>query len=148
MKISSRCDYACRALAELAFHSGEKRPLQISVIASHQDIPEKYLVHILNLLRRNGLVASRRGKQGGYSLAKEPSEITLGDVIRQVDGPLISTLCVDETTKKKCPQAVHCPFRVIWKEVDEAMSKVLDEVTFEDIAARMNAPSERPMYYI
>jgi Rrf2 family protein len=148
MKISSRCDYACRALAELAVHYRDRKPIQISLIARNQKIPEKYLVHILNLLRRQGLVASKRGKHGGYSLAKEPTRITLGQVIRQVDGPLISTACVDETTKEKCSQSDVCPFRPIWQEVDEVMGEVLDKITFEDIAEKMSAPDKRRMYYI
>ena len=148
MKISSRCDYACRALAELALHYDDKRPIRISIIAKNQSVPEKYLVHILNLLRRHGFVASRRGKRGGYGLAKDPAKITLGQVIRHIDGPLISTLCIDETTKKKCDQSEKCPFRIVWKDVDAAMAEIVDNITFEDIAAKMGSAQEEGMYYI
>jgi len=148
MKISSRCDYACRALAELALHYDQKRPIQISVIARNQAIPEKYLVHILNQLRRHGLVASRRGKRGGYSFARDPADVTLGQVIRRIDGPLISTPCIDETTQEKCDQAERCPFRVIWKDVDESVARVLDAATFKDIAARLRSLKKETMYYI
>jgi len=148
MKISSRCDYACRALSELALNYGKKGPTQIARIAENQDIPEKYLVHILNQLRRAGVVLSKRGKVGGYSLAKKPSEISLSTVIKVIDGPLISTLCVDEASRQKCSRADVCPFRDVWKKVDEAMTGVLDSMTLEDIARKLRSYREKAMFYI
>ena len=148
MKISSRCDYACRALAELAINYARKEPTQIARIAKNQDIPEKYLVHILNQLRRAGLVASKRGKVGGYSLAKKPSEMSLGQVMRVIDGPLLTTLCVDEATRQKCSRAGTCPFRDVWEEVDKAMTGVLDNITLEDVVRKMRTCKERAMYHI
>ncbi len=89
MRISARCDYACRALLELALHWPNIEPVQTYTISEKQDIPMKYLVQILIQLKRMGLVESARGKHGGYSLAKPPNKISLGEVIREVGGPLL-----------------------------------------------------------
>ena len=148
MKISSRCDYACRALAELALNYARKEPTQIARIAKNQDIPGKYLVHILNQLRRAGLVASKRGKVGGYSLAKKPQDVSLALIIRVIDGPLLSTLCVDEASRRRCSKAEICPFRDVWNDVDKAMTGVLDNITLEEIAGKLRTCRQEAMYHI
>ena len=148
MKISSRCDYACRALAELSIHYMDNAPVQISQIAKRQRVPEKYLVHILNQLRRGGLVASKRGKLGGYSLAKKPCEISLADVVLMIDGQMLATRCIDETTKSSCDNNDKCPFQDVWRDVDASMTRLLADITFEDIAGRLIARREETMYHI
>ena len=125
MRISARCDYACKALLELSFHWPNKKPLQIHTISKKQDIPMKYLVQILIQLKRIGLVMSRRGKDGGYNLSRPPNKISLGEVIRHIGGPLLP---VAVSTRKSFV------FSTIWKEVENAMTKVLDRITFEDIS--------------
>ncbi len=148
MKISARCDYACRAVLELtlAYPSGEL--LRISDIAASQNIPPKYLVQILIQLKRAGLLASTRGKSGGYRLAKRPDQICVGDVARAIDGPLMLIGCIDPGAKKACPQFESCAFRQMWKELEKKITGLLDSVTFEDIGNRLKDSVEIAMYEI
>ena len=140
MRISARCDYACKALLELALHWPNKEPLQIHAISEKQDIPMKYLVQILIQLKRMGLVESGRGKQGGYNIAKAPHKISLGEVIRNVGGPLLPM--ANSATKKELV------FATIWNEVKGAMAKVLDRITFGDIANKAKGIKEAIVYQI
>ncbi|NQU94706.1 MAG: Rrf2 family transcriptional regulator [Candidatus Omnitrophica bacterium] len=128
MRISARCDYACKALLELSLHWPGDAPLQIHTISDRQSIPIRYLVQILIQLKRMGQVSSIRGKDGGYNLAKPPNEITLGEVMRRIGGPLL--------TASKSVAKRESVFAAIWDEVDGAIAKILDKVTFEDIAER------------
>jgi len=139
MRISARCDYACKALLELSFHWPNKKSLQIYTISKKQDIPIKYLVQILIQLKRIGLVMSRRGKDGGYNLSRPPNKISLGEVIRQIGGPLLP---VAASTSKSSV------FSTIWKEVENAMTKVLDRITFEDISKNARGVGETINYQI
>lgn len=140
MRISARCDYACKALLELALHWPNNRPISRNVISEKHNIPMKYLVQILIQLKRMGLVDSIRGKQGGYKLAKAPNEISLGEVLREVGGPLLPL--ANSITEGESV------FTKIWKEVEEAMAKVLDNVTFEDIANRAKGLENAIIYQI
>lgn len=140
MRISARCDYACKALLELALHWPNKGSLTIHTISEKQNIPVKYLVHILIQLKRMGLVESLRGKQGGYRLAKPPNRISLGEVIREVGGPLLPV--ANSVTKEESV------FAVIWREVEGAMAKVLDKMTFEDISNREQGMKGAIVYQI
>ncbi len=140
MRISARCDYACRALLELALHWPSIEPVQTYTISEKQDIPMKYLVQILIQLKRMGLVESARGKHGGYSLAKPPNKISLGEVIREVGGPLLPM--ANSATKKESV------FATIWTEVEEAMAKVLDKISFEDILNKANGMEGAIVYQI
>ena len=125
MRISARCDYACRALLELALNWSNRESLTIHRISERQRITMKYLAHILIQLKGMGLVESLRGRQGGYRLAKPPNRISLGEVIREVGGPLLPMA--------SSAASQESAFTVIWKEVEGAMAKVLDGITFEDI---------------
>lgn len=140
MRISARCDYACKALLELALHWPNKGSLTIHTISEKQNIPVKYLVHILIQLKMMGLVESLRGKQGGYRLAKPPNRISLGEVIREVGGPLLPV--ANSVTKEESV------FAVIWREVEGAMAKVLDKMTFEDISNREQGMKGAIVYQI
>ncbi len=140
MRISARCDYACRALLELALNWPNKESLTIHTISEKQGIPTKYLVHILIQLKRMGLVESLRGKQGGYRLVKSPNRISLGEVIREVGGPLLpvaNSVTRDESV-----------FSTIWREVEGAMAKVLDGITFEDISNKEKGMKGAIVYQI
>lgn len=140
MRISARCDYACKALLELALHWPNEEPLHILAISEKQDIPMKYLVQILIQLKRMSLVESVRGKQGGYKLAKPPHSITLGKMMRNIGGPLLPV--AGSATKGKSV------FATIWNEVEEAMAKVLDKITFEDIANKAKGMAGAIIYQI
>jgi len=96
MNISARCEYACRAMLELALHEWDEKLLSVGQIAEQQGIPEKYLVHIMLQLKRAGLVESCRGASGGYRLQRGPDSITLLDIIEAIDGPILTPLPVDD----------------------------------------------------
>ena len=96
MNISSRCEYACRAIVELALHEPAAQPYTVERIAESRHVPEKFLVHILLQLKRAGIVRSVRGARGGYLLARTPDDITLLDIVRAVDGPVLDPLPVKD----------------------------------------------------
>lgn len=140
MGISAKCDYACRAILELALHWPNGKPLSIHQISKNQDIPMKYLVHILIQLKKIGLVESVRGKQGGYKLAKAPHKISLGEVTGEIGGSLLP---IANSARRN--QSV---FTEIWKETGKAMSQVLDKITFEDIVNKVKVIKEAIVYQI
>ncbi len=140
MRISARCDYACKALLELSLHWSNKNPLPIQKISQAQDIPERYLVQILIQLKSQGLVRSSRGKEGGYNLAKPPENITLGEVMRIMGGPLLPI--ADSAVKNKSV------FASVWCDTEAAMSHVLDKVNFEGICKKVKGGDDVILYQI
>ncbi len=140
MVLSSRGKYATRALLDLTLH-GNEGPVSIGDIAERQNIPLKYLEQILLLLKRHGFVSSRKGPGGGYSLAKPPGSITLGDVVRAMEGPLapISCASVSGYAECGCPEPETCGLRSVWKEARDALAAILDGTTFDDIRERHEA---------
>lgn len=129
MHISAKSDYAVRALLELATHGPE--PVRGELLAVGQDLPRKFLEAILGDLRKAGLVHSKRGADGGYTLARVPSQISLGQVIRAVDGPLaeIRGLRPEQTSYQGA--AEHLP--QVWVAVRAAVRGVLDETTLDQV---------------
>lgn len=140
MRISAESEYACRALLELALNWPSRNLVQVSAIAKRQDIPIKYLEQILIQLKSARLVESVRGKQGGYRLAKAPGQISIGEAMRTIKGPLLQL--ADTATQKKSV------FTAIWKEVEGSIVKVLDEVSFEDIANKAKSMEGAMIYQI
>ena len=126
MKISARIDYACRALLELALHWPNHDPLSIETIALRQQIPTKFLTQILVDLKRIGCVASVRGKNGGYRLAKAPDTIRLNAVIEGFSG--------NETQQRG--EKENSFFAPIWKEIDRAHQETMAKFSLEDICNR------------
>jgi len=139
VKISIKCDYACRAIEEMAKEYGPGRPVQINAIARRQGIPANYLVQILNELKTKGLIRSRRGVAGGYILTKPPQEITFGEVVRAIEGDVLH---LDHLRDARCPREI----REIWQRIRDAAERAADEATFDKIVA--SAGAESPMYYI
>lgn len=138
MKLSKKSEYGLRALLELTQFYG-KETLQRQQIAERQHIPVEFLEQILLALKRAGLLASRRGIKGGYTLIKSPDEITLGQVIRILDGPLAPIACVSKTAYQKCPDCPyaskpHCPLQDAMGEVRNAIADILDHYTLNDFA--------------
>ncbi len=135
MKITYKGDYALKAVLDLALHyNGE--PVTIADIAKRIDAPIKFLEQVLLELKKGGFVQSRRGKIGGYLLAKYPSEITVGDVVRFIDGPIEPIACVRDRYSD-CADVRKCVFRSIWQRVFQATSDIIDNITFEDLAAQV-----------
>jgi Rrf2 family protein len=139
MKASIKSDYACRAIEALALHFPEPRPLCIEEIARRRRIPPNYLVQILLELKRSGLIQSRRGKTGGYVLARPPQQITLGDVLRAVQGEVIDLPSLGDPD---CPEEI----KTAWRRVKTAAESTADQTTFEEICSAARHPS--PMYHI
>ncbi len=134
-------------MLELASRYGEG-PLELKEIAKKENISLKYLEQVINPLRAGGLVKAVRGSKGGYSLAKSPSEICLYDVIETLEGPLNLVECLNDL--KACQKVTSCVTRDIWKEVSDAISKILYSVTLEDMVNRKIEKEGRhsPMYQI
>jgi Rrf2 family protein len=135
MKITYKGDYALKALLQLALHYNDGDVLSINEIAKLGDMPVKFLEQILLILRKGGFVKAKRGVQGGFSLAKHPKDITVGDVIRFIEGPLEPISCVEDCYKG-CRDISSCIFRGVWKEVSHAISIVVDTLTFEELVMR------------
>lgn len=139
MKLSKKSEYGLRALLELAGTHG-KTTLQRHDIADRQHIPIEFLEQILLALKRAGLLSSRRGMKGGYTLIKSPQDITLGQVIRILDGPLAPIGCVSKTAYQKCADCPYadkprCPVQQAMGPVRDAIAGILDHYTLEDFAS-------------
>ena len=136
MKLSKRGEYALRALIDLGIASELGWPmLQISELASKEKLPIKFLEQIFTQLKAAGYVKSRRGKFGGYSLARPMNRIKFGAVIRLIDGPLAPIRCVSQTSYARCscPDEIHCGLRMLMLDVRIAISTLLDRFTLADI---------------
>jgi Rrf2 family protein len=143
VKISAKVEYACTALLELAGQYGTGRPSRIRCIAEQHDIPQRFLVQILLQLKGAGLVASTRGANGGYQLVRPPEEITLGDVIRTIEGPPAAEDVDSSSQRSPAAQVLS----QTWGEIAATEQEMLDRVTFADLAQRCRQFSE-DMYYI
>jgi Rrf2 family protein len=144
VKISTKGDYATRALQDLALRYNQG-PVPIETIAQRQVLPARYLEQLLLALKRAGFVGSKRGVNGGYYLAKPPREITLGQIIRTVDGPIAPIFCVAETSQESCAQETLCVLREVWAEVRDAMAAIVDNTTLADICERIEARAAAPL---
>jgi Rrf2 family cysteine metabolism transcriptional repressor len=138
MRLSTKGEYASRAMLELALRHGGP-PLHIREISQAQDIPERFLEQILLQLKRAGYLRSRKGPNGGYTLAKPPERISVAEVIRVMDGPLAPIDCVSVTAHEVCARERFCGLRGLWKETRDAIAKILEGTTFADLASRTRA---------
>jgi Rrf2 family cysteine metabolism transcriptional repressor len=137
MQISQKCQYALRAVFELARRAREA-PVKVGDIAEAQAIPPRFLEVILNQLKGGGFVESRRGASGGYFLARSPDELTMGEIIRFVEGPFKPVSCTVGDSAERCPLYGECVFLDVWEEAGKAMSDVFDGTTFRDLIKRPN----------
>ena len=136
MNLSKRSEYALRALIDLGIARELGRPiLQVSELALKEKLPIKFLEQILTQLRLAGYVETKRGKFGGYSLAKPAARIKLGAVIRVLDGPLAPIACVSQTAYHRCtcPDEAHCGLRMLMLDVRNAIARILDRSTLAQI---------------
>lgn len=130
MVISQKCQYALRAVFELAKGDG-RGPIKIAQIAEAQAIPKRFLEVILGELKQGGFVTSRRGSEGGYMLARAPGQLTVGEIIRFVQGPIGPVDCLERDARAKCPLYADCVFLPMWQETADAVSAVYDRTTFQ-----------------
>ncbi len=137
MNISARCEYACRAMVELALHQPEGDILTAQTIAASRHVPEKYLVHILLQLKRAGLVHSVRGAQGGYTLALPPEQVNLLQIVEAIDGPVLSPLPVDDGQGEE--------IKSVWTRVAGEIGATLRGITLRQM---VEWSGRGQMYYI
>lgn len=131
MKISTKGRYALRLMIDLAMNSGDS-PVRVKDIASRQDISEKYLEQIIAMFNKAGYVKSIRGAQGGYLLTKEPSEYTVGMILRLAEGSIAPVSCVDDTSAG-CDRREACVSAMLWEKINTAVNEVVDHTTLQDL---------------
>lgn len=134
VKVSTRGDYASRALLSLALHADDGRPNSVRDIAERTALPQPYLEQILLALKGAGLVRSKRGVGGGYVLARSPEEITLADIVGAVDGPIAAGDFGEPHTNGACDHEGQCVLLSIWADVGDRMRTHLDSIRLADIA--------------
>lgn len=156
--LSKKTQYTLRALYALARNHGQG-PTLIAKLARQEAIPQDFLENILLNLKRDGLVESKKGKGGGYALAQDPAKVTLGTVIRMIEGPLAPLPCASETAYRKCDECVDdrfCGTKMIMRQVRDSTAAILDHTTLADVCRREDearakcaeAEEEELMYYI
>jgi Rrf2 family protein len=136
MKLSKKGEYALRSLINLGIAVEVGRPLlQVSELAESEQLPVKFLEQILQALKEAGFIVSTRGKFGGYRLAKPTKQITIGEVVRLIDGPLAPIGCVSQSAYEKCtcPDETHCGLRMLMLDVRNAIAGILDRYTLADV---------------
>ena len=137
MKITSKVEYALMALIELAIdHDRGNMVTLINDVARRKKIPQKYLEQILLSIRNAGILVSKRGVGGGYSLSRSPENISLGEIIKAVDGSLSPAYCVSIGNHVDCPDEASCGLYGVMLEVRNAVSDILDNTSLEDVAKR------------
>lgn len=132
MWISQKCQYAVRATFELAKRIG-RGPVRIADVAEAQAIPVRFLEVILAQLKQGGFVESQRGNRGGYVLAKAPTQVTVGDIVRFVEGPLDPVACALGASHRECRLYGDCVFLPMWERVKKAVTDVYDGTSFQDL---------------
>jgi Rrf2 family protein len=156
--LSKKTQYSLRALYALSRAYG-RGPVLIADVAEREAIPKRFLEQILLKLKERGLVNSKKGKGGGYAMARPPAQVTIGEVIRLIEGPLAPLPCASVTAYRKCDECTddrYCGTRLVMRDVRDAISKVLDKTTLDDVCRRIDrarddeavhSPQEL-MYYI
>ena len=131
MKLSTRGRYGIHAMYDLAqqYESGVPQP--IKAIAERERIPDAYLEQLIASLRKAGLVSSVRGAQGGYMLARSPENITVGEVLRVLEGELATVECLE--VEDACDKACACPTRLVWQKIQNGVNAIVDGITLQDM---------------
>jgi Rrf2 family transcriptional regulator, cysteine metabolism repressor len=131
--VSQKCQYALRALFELSLRYPAETVTTVSEIAEKQQIPPRFLEQILSKLRTGGYIESRRGNQGGYVMAASPSSISVGEIIRFIEGSDESIDCLKRAGKSHCPFIGGCAFKDLWERAKSSMTEIFDGTTFQDL---------------
>ena len=148
--LSMKAKYGLRAVVALTRGYGQG-PVLIADLATSEAIPRKFLELILLDLKRKGILQSKKGKGGGYNLSRPPSLISVGEIIRALDGPIALLPCVSQTAYRRCDECVDertCGIRHVMKEVRDATSAIFDGTTLQDLLTRSaSAESDKPVMY-
>ena len=148
MKLSTKGRYGLRAMIDLARYS-EKEPVSISSIAMRQDISERYLEQLVGLLKKAGLVRSIRGATGGYVLTKSAGEISVGDVLRALDGSLEPVRCAAFYSEEGCMASDGCVTKYVWQKINDSINEAVDKMMLDELVRESrimnpNGGSENP----
>ena len=144
MKFSTKGRYALRMMLEFALHPGECT--KINQVAERQEISDKYLEQIVTILSRAGYVKSRRGAQGGYYLTKDPSDYTVGMILRLAEGSLVPVSCLEDEVNPGSRSQI-CATLMVWKKLDQAISDVVDSITLADLVEEQKRLDGQASYY-
>lgn len=149
MKLSTKGKYGVIAMLDLAVHSSGET-VTIKSIAERQNISESYLEQLFAVLRKSGLIKSSRGSQGGYMLAEKPGEITVGAILRAMEGSLAPVSCIAEDNPSECGRADDCVTKHVWKSIRDSIYRVVDSITLEELVEEYNSLNENAqnMFYI
>jgi len=139
VKLSTKGKYGVRAVFEVARHYG-KGPITIKEIADRQGISFSYLEQILHKLGKAGLIESVRGPGGGYLLARKPQELTIGDIVRVLEGPIALSHCLEPGESSDCCQADDCVAKLVWARVGAKIEEALDSISFDDLLQQYQEP--------
>lgn len=142
MKLSTKGKYGVRAVFEIARHYG-KGPISIKEIGDRQGISFSYLEQILHKLGKAGLIESVRGPAGGYLLKRKPSELTIGDIVRALEGPIALSHCLEPGESGECYQTDACVARMVWAKVGAKIEEALDSISFDDLLHQQ--PQKEPL---
>ena len=142
MMFSTKAEYGVRVMAHLAKHNGE-RPISLATIADSEGLPLAYLEHLVQRLRKAGLVESRRGAHGGYTLSREAEEITMAEVVRALEGEIAPIECIsaDADGVLVCAREHDepCPTKFLWTRVQGSIVRTLNEMTLDDLVQPLTA---------
>jgi Rrf2 family protein len=134
LKLSTKGRYGLRAMIDLARYSG-KEPVTIGSIAARQNISERYLEQIVALLKKGGLVKSIRGASGGYVLARQMKEISVGDILRVLEGSLEPVKCAAFDSEDGCMASDGCVTKYVWQKINESIARAVDEMNLEELVS-------------
>lgn len=146
MRITYKGDYALKALLDLSLHY-EQGLSTISDVAKRIDAPVKFLEQVLLDLKKGGFVESKRGNIGGYQLSKDPAKITIGQVIRYIDGPIEPIACV-EKGYSNCIDLKKCVFKNIWQRIAAATTEIIDNINFAELVNQVKCKQDKFAYSI
>lgn len=149
MKLSTKGRYGVMAMLDLALHNSEGR-ISLKSIAERQDISENYLEQLFALLRKSGLVKSVRGSMGGYILAESPDKITVGAILRSLEGSLAPVDCVVEGEPASCDRSDCCVTKIVWQKIRDSINDVVDSITLHDMTEEYRKYNKKDeyMFYI
>ena len=135
MKLSTKGRYGLRALIDLAVHSQGGTPVSIMSISARQDLSERYLEQLMAMLKKAGIVRGIRGAGGGYVLARDTRDISVGDVLRALEGKLDPVDCAGLDPGGECRAADSCVTKYVWKRINESINRTVDEIRLDQLVA-------------
>ncbi|HZJ99229.1 MAG TPA: Rrf2 family transcriptional regulator [Tissierellaceae bacterium] len=137
MKISTKGRYGLMAMFELALEYG-KGPTPLNIIAEEQGLSESYLEQLFSTLRKDGLINSVRGAQGGYMLSDEPAKITVGQILRSLEGDMAVANCVGDTPTRDCSKLEGCATKLVLAKIKDSIDEVIDNISLADMIEEIN----------